>query len=403
MRLPRACGRVLAPALFALLNFTLSSTLAAHAQTYSVTGVVDLNPSGSSSSQALGASGGAQAGYALGSDFYDHAFLWTGSAGAAVSLQPTNLGGFSNSLAEGVAGSGATPSVVGYGIYNGANFHALLWHGTANSTVDLQPVSLSGITDSYAQAVSGGTQVGYGTDAGGSDHALLWTGTAASATDLTPMGYTDAHAEGIAGGVQVGYGTSGGAAHALMWNGSAASFTDLQPTNLGGLTSSFAYGVSGSGATLSIVGYGLDAGNKGHALLWKGRATTAVDLTPTKLSGFNGSFAYAASGAAQVGYGTNAGGSDHALLWTGSADSALDLNASLPAGFGASSQALGVSDNADGTLTVVGFGENSGGGTHAFAWQLSQIAPTPEPAGWIILGLGGLGLGGLGLRARRRA
>ncbi len=70
MRLSRACGRVLAPVFFALC-----SGLAAHAQTYSVTGVVDLNPSGSSSSQADGVFGGTQAGYALGSDFYNHAFL----------------------------------------------------------------------------------------------------------------------------------------------------------------------------------------------------------------------------------------------------------------------------------------------------------------------------------------
>jgi hypothetical protein len=73
----------------------------------------------------------------------------------------------------------------------GASFfaHALLWSGTADSAVDLNPTNLTYITDSIALGTSGTQQVGWGegSGTGGNSHALLWSDTAASAVDLQTL------------------------------------------------------------------------------------------------------------------------------------------------------------------------------------------------------------------------
>jgi hypothetical protein len=70
----------------------------------------------------------------------------------------------------------------------------MLWTGTADSAVDLNPTELSGITGSVACATNGTVQVGYGYGPGFEYNVdLLWTGTAASAINLEPLlpGYTN--------------------------------------------------------------------------------------------------------------------------------------------------------------------------------------------------------------------
>src|SRR5208337_3689925 len=57
--------------------------------------------------------------------------------------------------------------------------HALLWSGTPDSFVDLNP---TGFTASDALATNGFDQVGYGIAHGW--YALLWTGSASSAINL---------------------------------------------------------------------------------------------------------------------------------------------------------------------------------------------------------------------------
>ena len=85
---------------------------------------------------AEGTDGVHQVGYAYGLDFQQHAMLWSGSADSAIDLQPTNLPALNltNSTAIGVHGM----QVVG----SGSGLHALLWNGSANSAVDLTPVNL---------------------------------------------------------------------------------------------------------------------------------------------------------------------------------------------------------------------------------------------------------------------
>src|SRR5439155_15375463 len=91
---------------------------------------------------------------------YVHALLWFGSASNVVDLHPS---GFTSSEATGASGG----QQAGYGFALGAvvGLHALLWSGTASSVVDLQP---SRFSDSVASGISLSQQAG-----GGRDYALL--------------------------------------------------------------------------------------------------------------------------------------------------------------------------------------------------------------------------------------
>ncbi len=382
--------------LVALSAFGLASLTAAHAQSVTVT---DLNPPGLTRSFGTAASGGKQAGYAFaaGSSNF-HAQLWAGTPGSAIDLNPAN---FTVSYAFALAGGSEVG--YGYGTATTNNYHALLWTGTAASAVDLNPTNISGITSSIAEGVSGNTQVGYsivtGGGTGSNGHALLWTGTAASAVDLNPTnvtGITSSFALAVSGSTVVGNGYgigTGSNKHALLWMGTASSAVDLNPTNIVGFTNTFAQNVSGG----TEVGYGNGSatGGNNHALLWSGTAGSAVDLNPTNIAGITDSQALGVSGGLQVGYGDGPATSfnSHALVWTGTAGSAFDLNAFLPNGFNTSSQAFGVDSNGD----IVGYGQGSSG-THAFLWHLAS-APEPSPAAALIIGI--LGVGILALKARR--
>jgi hypothetical protein len=177
-----------------------------------------------------------------------------------------NPGGFAGSL--GIATDGGQQ--VGYGARTGGvglapsnGNHALLWSGTAESLVDLHPVSGYDITS--ANGVGGGQQVGWG-GAYGSEHALLWTGSAQSVVDLHPSGFSRTVARAVAAGQQVGWGTTDdGLTHALLWNGTADSVVDLHVFLPAGFTRSGASGIDASG---NIIGGAVDAQGVGHAILW---------------------------------------------------------------------------------------------------------------------------------------
>ena len=150
----------------------------------------------------------------------------------------------------------------GQGSATGGNEHALLWSGTAESCVDLNP---SGFDGSYAYGISGTQQVGYG-----DGHALLWYGSAVSYVDLHPSGWDNSYANGTNGTQQVGYGwgsaTGGDEQHALLWNGSASNYVDLHQFLPDGFVSSSAQAIDSSG---NIVGYAVDSSGYSHAILWQ--------------------------------------------------------------------------------------------------------------------------------------
>src|SRR5262249_27124221 len=115
----------------------------------------------------------------------------------AISLHPTNLGGFtSDSKALGIGGG----QQAGWARYQTGFIHAMLWTGTADSAVDLHPTNLlySGQPMFYSDAfyTDGSHQVGDGAVSRSfnsfsqsydyTTHALLWSGNAATAIDLHP-------------------------------------------------------------------------------------------------------------------------------------------------------------------------------------------------------------------------
>jgi len=288
------------------------------------------------------------------------ATLYLSPTGTAVNLLPTSLG---------YTGSYLSSTNADYQVGN-AGFHAILWHGTANSAVDLGPGNAVGISPNGAQ------QVGY------NGHALLWTGTADSAVDLHPTNlatsFLNSGATATNGIKQVGEGIDTAFRwHALMWSGTADSTVDLDPTNLLSLTASSAMGVSPNGA--QQVGYGalLISGNQfEHAIVWSGSANSAVDLNP---AGFDISFAVGTNGAVQVGFGNGptTGNDDHALLWTGTTASVQDLNSLLPfAAVTSDATSIDLQGNIFGTAT------DSNGNVHAVEWSV-----VPEPAGLSLLGI----------------
>lgn len=212
-------------------------------------------------------------------------------------------------------------------------WHAILTQGAAATVTDLHP---AGYYSSEADAVEGGTQVGWGTPTKeGQNQPLMWHGSAASVVDLLPAGAYSGKAQAILGGVEAGQvrfseATKG---HAGTWHGTADSFTDLHPA---GYQSSAIYGMSATDMVGAVVPDGVvndpNQPPVAHAFRWAGNART--DLNP---AGAFASWANATNGSVQVGYYSPDrfdGGLGRACLWRGTASSFVDLHALLPAGYG---------------------------------------------------------------------
>jgi len=106
-----------------------------------------------------------------------------------------------------------------------------------------------------------------------------------------------------------------------------------------------------------------------HALLWRGSASTIVDLQP---DGFIASVAVATSGGVQVGAGQTTSGRTHALKWAGSAGSVVDLD---PTGFWSTAQSIAGGQ-------IVGSGQKTNvGPTHALLW-INHLVVDLHPSGY---------------------
>jgi hypothetical protein len=147
--------------------------------------------------------------------------------------------------------------------------HALLWHGSADSAIDLHP---AGFDSSQATGVWGETQVGSGvldTSTNAVGHALLWRGSAESVVDLHPPGYHSSGAAAVARNFQIGGGVlaDGGVPVPLVWNGTAQSAVDLNQF-LVGLPVHFSFTVA-TGVDESGNVVGLAIGPQGPVpILW---------------------------------------------------------------------------------------------------------------------------------------
>lgn len=243
------------------------------------------------------------------------ALLWTADTHRAIDMQIPNA---NETRINGAYGKTQVGQVSGP--FTNADTHAVLWRGTPQSAVDLNP---AGVAFSVALGCGGTMQVGVAHSGDPLEVAVLWTGTAQSAVNLHPKGFLASRALATDGRRQVGSGLAAvQVTHALLWSGSAQSLVDLHPA---GWENSYATGIDGK----AQVGYADTQGKTGHAMLWSGTAQSAVDLHP---AGFERSQANGVHGNLQVGVGTQ-NGRNHALLWQGSAQSAFDLETLLPEGY----------------------------------------------------------------------
>ena len=146
--------------------------------------------------------------------------------------------------------------------------------GTAASAVDLNPTDLGGITDSEAWSTNGNQEAGWGLGPGTGNikHAVLWTGSAASAVDLNPtnLGISFSFALFTNGIMQTGYGIgagTGGGGDAIVWSGTSASAVDLELFLPATDTWSGSEGFSVDSAG-DVYGNAADVNGKGFAVEW---------------------------------------------------------------------------------------------------------------------------------------
>lgn len=179
-----------------------------------------------------------------------------------------------------------------------------------------------------------------GGDGGPSQPGNVGTPAQYVAINLNGSGY------GHTWGSAIGDGEQGGIdnGRAVLWRGSASSVVDLHP---GGFWDRS--GVSATSGGVQVGAGQHDADSALHALKWAGSASSVVDLHPTDL--FRSSVAVGVSGAQIVGYGVD--GNTHALLWT--SRGVVDLH---PSGFTYSAASA-----TDGVQQV------GGGDDHALLWS----------------------------------
>jgi hypothetical protein len=345
-------------------------------------------PAGLEQPFARAAAGGQAVGVASDAQGVYHGVLWSGPAGTAVKLTPTNMIGFTTSSAFATDGTQHVGSAAG-----NPYSHAMLWTGGAGSAVDLHPSQLTGYETTIAYGVGGGRQVGYGSGTF-VERAIVWSGTAASAVVLNPSWSVRSVAYGTDATHQVGVANGSGTGfhdHATLWSGTAASAVDLRPVGLAGYNLSEDFSEAFGVGREQQVGIAHFSQGDQHAVLWSGTAASAIDLDPTGTLG--SSLAWATNGTHQVGSCGNFG----AMLWAGSAASAVKLQPLLPTGVWTESTAYSI-DDAGNVFGVASGTFNGVSGTYAVRWS-----PVPEPSAASLLAIAGVGMLRLRSPSRRTA
>lgn len=324
---------------------------------------------------------------------------WDASGNVTVLLPPGSGGSgagtippytYGPSLVAGASGNVA----VGFAHAYRADI-AMLWTKSGSSWSYQELEYGGGTTPSYAAGI-GGTQI-----VGMLNYqAYAWNNLnplSRAPINLNPTNLTFAVSDAVAtnGSKQVGYGAAtvnSAPRHALLWSGTADSAVDLTPTNLTGYSDSVALGISPDGATQVGFADGSATGNHEHAMVWTGNGSTAVDLHPAS-SSFTDSQATATNGVFTVGVAYNGttfdspnaaqvpfGYGGHAMAWLGT--TAYDLEGLLPAGHNwFSSNATAI----DANNTIYGWAMDQAGNMYAVSWSAS---PTPEPASLAMIGAG---------------
>ncbi|HWD37804.1 MAG TPA: IPT/TIG domain-containing protein [Fimbriimonas sp.] len=291
-------------------------------------------PNGGTVGTPVAISGGQIAG-----TYGSRSILWNGTTNNIIDLNPPSFSPAITSLYGYRQGGYFVAYTTNGGGRGGGSthrwHHACFWKGNAASFVDLNPGGArSG--ESKVFGVNNTNQVGW---AGG--HAYMWSGTAASAVDLNPPGFSGSTANAIHATHTVGFGVPSGGSlnHALLWTGSDPNAIDLNPTSLPTYASYATCVDDGKGIQGGYV-EGFDAQSVYHqdAYIWKGTPDSGIDLAP---AGSTASEVLGTRNGHEVGWAT-INGSKHAIYWSGTAASAIDLSPNQwPA------QALGIDDNGD--------------------------------------------------------
>jgi hypothetical protein len=232
--------------------------------------MVDMNPPGFISSRGIAASGDIQVGSgSLTEDANQtHALVWRGTAASAVDINPPGF-----DITRAFAISGNMIGGWGRGPATGGVEHPLLWDATTGSYTDLYP-STGPYFNILISGVSADRQIGGGTVANPFDpqrHALLWNGTAESAVILNPPGYSSCEGLGLAGNNQVGYcrGNSPDLiSQAWLWHGSADTAIDLNAIATPLFPNSWGAVALDVDAAGNIVGHVRDGNTRPHAVMW---------------------------------------------------------------------------------------------------------------------------------------
>lgn len=207
-----------------------------------------------------------------------HAMVWSGTPESRVDLHPTALAGANapgDQRSRALDTDGA--SQVGYvdlilplggGSYT-SETHALLWHGTGTSAIDLHP---QGWDASYAYGVKNNTQVGYGIEtAGFSDiTAFVWHGSAQSRVALGEGTVLDTNGATHVGAIGVN-----NSSHAFRWDGDSGSGFDLHNLLPAGYINSGASGINDAG---DIIGWAQKPSGYLVGVLW---SNTTPNVAPT--------------------------------------------------------------------------------------------------------------------------
>lgn len=257
--------------------FQSDSPYSTHAATWDGTpnGVIDLHPPQYFETLLEGSDGATQAGTVKPDQFSEirHAMYWQGTAASAVDLHPAAGPFFDMSNCRDVDGDTQVGQISGLAIIN---VRAAMWHGTAASWTSLHPIP--GYVQSGCNAIRGNMQVGFGNGSGtsGSNEALLWLGTPESAVNLNPQGYrySEAHGCDDVRNQQCGWAEKPPSPpHAMLWSGSAESAVDL---NSPGIDQSYAQDVWNH----TQVGFGRGELTEFYlrALAWHDTPTSVISL-----------------------------------------------------------------------------------------------------------------------------
>lgn len=281
-----------------------------------------LNPASGIGSVATGDWGGTQGGW-VSTISGEHACLWTGSSDSIVDLHPPESGPYTsgiNALFGDLQGGYASRTESGQVVT-----HGYLWQGTLDSRLDLHPGNIPGVlpplSNSAITAMAEEWQAGYvALGVGGALHASVWHGSAESWIDLHPASssWPSSAILGMTVEQQAGIVRLNSLTHACAWSGTVESWVDLHPA---GASASWA------GAVANGHEFGWAAfGGVPHAGSWTGSAASWVDLNPPSATSslINGAFGHEQVGSAVV------GGRTRACAWSGTPASCVDLDSIVP-------------------------------------------------------------------------